>query len=290
MKRHELIRQQYRLRRYMEHLSIQELEQRAKDIFLNQLVLSEEKNIGLHPLEQEGEYWITIWTHLLEEFNLRYGPYPSGFTNGFIKDVRIPSPSLDMARKACEVVKRLKLQPDKYLFKFSKYDWLEQIYKKGLIRISPASSYADSSLNSAIQDDELKRVISNTKGIKIVQESVSDYFVYCMSSAFTPRLFLDFDADSCLIIKKPHEFISRVLQALEKDCQGWNGVAKIVKYFDPHNVSFDQVDIYSFKHFRYSYQKEFRLIWLPTDSVQNIDHQFIEIGSLENCCELICIG
>ena len=287
MKRHEMMRQQYRANRYMEHLSAEELEQRARDIMLNQLVLQEDNKIGLHSLKGEGVYWITIFTQLAEEFKLRYGPYPAGFTNGFIKEMRFFDPGLDQIRKACELVKKLKIEPDKYLFKFSEFKWLEQMLKKGQMRISPASKYTDPSLNSAIQDDELKRIINHTKHNKIIQESTTDYYVYCLSCAFTPRLFSDFETDTCLIIKNPQIFIKKVLDAFREICREWDGIAKVVKYFDPLHGTYEQVDIYSFKHFRYSYQKELRFIWLPEEPVQNLDYKYIELGSLEDCCELI---
>lgn len=279
MKRQEMIQLQYRARRYMQHLTDQELEQRAKDIFLNQLVLTEENKIGLHPIKQEGEYWGTVCIHLLEEFNIRYVPYPAGFKRGFIKDVRVPDPRLDIASNACNVVKRQKLEPNKYLFKYGKLQWLEETHKKGIIRISPATSYSDPSLNPAIQDDELRFIIqlnssefnlevfdSKTGGSKgrmspkqmqIIQKSVSNYYVYCLSSILVPRLFLDFDADSCLIIRNPQEFISKLLTAFKMKNPSWVGVAKDVKYLDPLNSTPNQVNVFSCKHFRYSYQKEF---------------------------------
>lgn len=114
MKRHEMIRLQYRARRYMEHLSDQELENRAKDILLNQFILTEENKIGPHPINEEGEYWMTVFTHLLEEYVIRFGPYPAGFPRGLINQVRIPDPRLAAASKACEVVKMLKTKPGKY--------------------------------------------------------------------------------------------------------------------------------------------------------------------------------
>ena len=156
MKRHEMIRLQYRERRYMEHLSDQELENRAKDIFLNQLVLTEEKKIGLHPINQEGEYWMTVFTHLLEEYVIRFGLYPAGFPRGLINQVRIPDPGLDTATRACEVVRKLRIEPGKYLIKYGQLSFLEQMHREGKFRISPAGSYVDPSLNPSIQDDELR--------------------------------------------------------------------------------------------------------------------------------------
>ncbi len=85
MKRHEMWRMQYQARRYMEHQSVDDIGQRVRDVILNQMILTEESKIGLHPINEEGVYWMVMWTHLLEEFSIRYGPYPAGFDKGFIK-------------------------------------------------------------------------------------------------------------------------------------------------------------------------------------------------------------
>ena len=255
---------------------------------------------------------MSLFIHLLEEYTIRFGPYPAGFKRGLINEIRIPDPRLDIACKACDVVKRLRIEPNKYLFKYSQFRWLQETQKEGKIRISPAASYRGPSLlNPAIQDDELSFSFQpnpsefnlevfngktgkskgriDPKNFRIKHESVSNYYVYCLSSIFVPRLFLDFDADECLIIKKPKEFICKVLTAFERLNPGWIGIAKDVKYLDPLNLSRDEVDVFSCKHFRYSYQKEVRLIWLPSTPEKELDHKFIYLGSLEDCTELVSI-
>lgn len=311
MKRHEMIRLQYRARRYMEHLSDQELENRAKDVLLNQLVLTEENKIGLHPINEEGEYWMTVFTHLLEEYVIRFGPYPAGFPRGLINQIRIPDPRLDAATKACEAVRKLKAEPGKYLFKYGRLPFLEQLHREGRLRVSPAGSYTDPSLNSAIQDDELSFCFmpnpahfklevfdgktGKSKGrltpenLKIKYEASSNYYVYCLSTVLVPRLFLDFEADACLVIKEPKLFVEKLIVAFEKLNPGWVGAFEAVKYFDPLNPPNKDIDLFSCKHFRYSYQKEVRLIWLPPVPVHTLDHQFLELGSLEDCSELVSI-
>lgn len=74
MKRHEMWRGQYRSRRYVEHLADDEVRQRAKDVFLNMLVITEEAKIGLPPINPESTCWMILWTHVLEEFVIRFGP------------------------------------------------------------------------------------------------------------------------------------------------------------------------------------------------------------------------
>jgi len=275
---------------------------------LNQMVLTEENKIGLPPIRGEGEYWMIMWTHLLEEFLIRYGPYPAGFDSGFIKDLKIPDPSSPLASKACAEVKRLQIVPRKYVFKYGKFRWLEQTYNEGMIRISPAAFYNDPSLNPAIHDEELELFIQphpsefklevidsktgKSKGFispidnKITKKSDTNYYVYCMSSVWTPRLFLDFDADACLVIKEPNIFFEKVITAFEKQNPRWAGMPMKVTYLDPLNSTLAQIDIFSCKHFRFSYQKEIRLIWLPPETVKELDHQYLELGNLRDWCDL----
>lgn len=311
IKRHELWRKQYRFDRYMKHLSDQELKQRARDIFVNQLVLTNDNKIGLHPIDGEGEYWVIIFTHLLEEFVLRFGPYPAGFTDGFIQKAKIPDPRHESAEKACAAARKVISDDGKYLFRLSKKKYLSDTYHKGLIRISPAASYDDPSLNHAIQDDELIFVSQpnmshytlnvndgesgefkgtvKPQNFQIRHTATTNYYVLCMSSALTPRLFLDFDADACLIIKKPNVFIHSILESFAERRPDWYGGPEIVEYVDPLKPSLEKVDVFKTKHFRYSYQKEVRLVWLPPNPQKELEHQEIEIGSIESYTEFITL-
>lgn len=296
----------------MEHLSAEDIEQRVRDVILNQMVLTEENKIGLHPISEEGEYWMIMWTHLLEEFLIRYGLYPAGFDKGFIKDLKTPNPESPLAEKSCKTVKRLKIKAGKFLFKYSDTEWLEQTHKNGIVRISPAASYNDPSLNPAVHDEELELFIQphpseiklevidqhtgkskgfiNPIGSKITKKTITDYYVYCLSSIFTPRLFLDFEAEACLIITKPKHFTDKVINAFERQNPGWVGAFKTVSYLDPLNSSLNHIDIYSYKHFRFSYQKEVRFIGLPPKKVKALKHQCLEIGNLEDCSEIVVVN
>lgn len=314
MKRHEMWRQQYHNRRYMEYLNIEELQQRAKDIYLNILILTPEAKLGLVPLSDRGAYWGTLFTHILEEFKLRFGLYPAGFSNGFMKDVKIPDPTSPIALKAAEVVNCHNLQSGTYLTKFGKRCHIQDALKRGAIRISPASIYDDSSFNPAIKDKELelsiqmhpstvdltitdKKTMKPTSinpigNIKITQKSLTNYYVYCMTSTLVPRLFLDFEKDeydTCLIITKPKFFLNSLLGAFAKILPDWKGVGISVSYVDPLNTKESDLNVFYGKHFRYAYQKEYRIIWLPPNSAKKIDHIDIELGSLQQYCELISL-
>jgi hypothetical protein len=315
MERHERWRTAYRASRYMEHLTESEVQQRAKDIFLNLMVLTEENKIGLPPIDAEGCHWMVLWTHILEEFMIRYGPYPAGFENGFITDLRTPRPDSPLATKAAQVVKAAdlkELQPGSFLVKYGKYQYLEAMCEAGSIRIAPAASYDDPSLNPAIRDQELELYIQpppfamrlevidhktgkpkatfNPIGNKITKSANTNYFVYCLSTVLVPRLFLDFDADACVIITKPKDFIEQLVYAFEKRMPGWTAVGTPVNYIDPLHVRLNALDIFCQKHFRYTYQKEFRAIWLPSEPITKLDPVFVDMGKLADSCRLIGLG
>jgi hypothetical protein len=314
IKRSEMWRQQYRNHRYMEHLNIEELQQRAKGIYLNILVLTPEAKLGPVSLDDGGGYWMILFTHVLEEFKLRFGPYPAGFLDGFMKDVKIPDPTSPIALKAAEIVNRHNLQPGTYLAKFGKRCHIQAALERGAIRIFPASFYDNSSFNPAIRDKELqlsiqvhpstigltitdKKTMKPTKikpigNIEITQKSLTDYYIYCMTSVLVPRLFLDFEKDgydTCLIITKPRFFLNSLLNAFAKILPAWECAGIPVLYIDPLNAKEQDLNVFYSKHFRYTYQKEYRTIWLPPNHVKKLHYIDVKLDDLHKYCESISI-
>ena len=90
--RHIAHRRQYDSRRYARLLSQSELNQRIRDVFLNLLRVTPEAKIGIGPVTAESSIWMEKWTHVLEEMQLRHGPYPAGFTRKILH--REPFPDL----------------------------------------------------------------------------------------------------------------------------------------------------------------------------------------------------
>ena len=297
----------------MDHLSREELEQRTKDIMINQLVLTEEAKIGPVKFEQGGDRWWELFTHTLEEWQLRCGPYPAGFDSGFMRDLKgIPNPRNPFADKAAKAVKDSNFKIGNGLIKFGKYQHIKKSFKNGIFRISPAKSYSDPSLNPAIKDDELKLSINphpseykmevfdgdtnKLKGIirpigsKITTKSLTNYYVFCLSFVLTPRLFLDFEADSCLVIHKPVVFINRLLAAVKRKLPTWVDASGKVLYVDPLKPPSFSLTLSFSKHFRYSYQEEFRLVWYPPKNINDLPDIEVEIGDLKDCCNLLYIN
>jgi hypothetical protein len=193
----------------MQHLKEDDLQQRAKDVFNNLISLNRDSKISLPGFLGETEKWMILWTHVLEEFVIRFGPYPAGFTTGFMKDIRIQDPRSPLAPKAANAVKTTGLPQGDCLFKYGKFQYLHQALNEKQIRISPASSYNDPSLNPAIRDEELQLAINPVpsrlkmkaydgktgqckgdiypKDYVYTTRSITNYYVYCdFSSYVTP--------------------------------------------------------------------------------------------------------
>jgi hypothetical protein len=90
MPRHIVQRRQYDSHRYARHLSEAELNRRIRDIFLNLLRVNREAKIDLGPITPATEIWMEKWVHVLEEMQLRHGPYPAGFTRDILHSEPFP--------------------------------------------------------------------------------------------------------------------------------------------------------------------------------------------------------
>jgi hypothetical protein len=143
-----------------------------------------------------------------------------------------------------------------YLVKLGKREHMLDFYKRGRLRIAPASSYADPSLNCAVRDDELSlsayglqsevlievfdqktgklKAATNPIGnLTYTSRSHTDYYVYCMGVSLDHRLFGDFGYNACVIVRDRGTFMDRLSKAVEKRLPGWIGAASAVQYIDP---------------------------------------------------------
>lgn len=309
MPRHVLWRRQYDQDRYMEYVGHQELLQRLKDIMANYLELTAEAKIGF-PSTDEGKHWLVLLTHVLEEFQLRFGPYPAGFPDGFMADAQIPRPDSPLARPAISAAMRRGTIPPGSLVKYGRVSYIRPAFQEGLIRISPASFYSDPSLNPAIRDDELElsihgrgdrarvdvldkktlrpvRTIPLTGNLTVTARAPTNYYVYCLSAVLAPRLFSDFAADACLLITRPWVFFERLIGKFAEQLSDWDGFGSAVRYIDPLGAKVQDLNPFLAKHFRFTYQREYRMFWLPRQPATDLPHICVTLGSLADCCELI---
>jgi hypothetical protein len=303
---HEHWRREYRQGRYIEHLSDEELRQRALDVFNDFAELSPDGKLSLQGFHDGGKPWFVLWTHVVEEFELRFGPFPNGFSNGFFHTAGFPDPRSPLAAPAAALVRSVTDIVPPVLVKYGKAEHLERMLELGEIRVSPASLYSDPSLNPAIHDDELALFIQpgpkrfrmdvldgQTRkykgriypaGNKVYRRSKSNYYVYCLSQRLAPRLFVDFEANACVVIRDPLRFENTVCRAMKIEYPDWTDGAEAVMYLDPLNSTLDDLDVFTRKHFRFAYQREYRLAWLPPAPVHVLQPVTLKIGSLSSYC------
>lgn len=259
-------------------------------------------------------YWRARLIHLLEEFSLRPGSYPNGIDDELASDIKFPDPRSTRINRASLAVDRQALARGSYLVKYGQKEHLAEMLHKGLVRIAPASSYAAFEENDAIMDTELKFTFSlYNPSLKLIGEHITlpadatvnkrflgtahldqtlreDYYLFCLSASYDPRLFDDFQANACMIIGSPHEFRARLMQrvAAKVDSAGW-GFAPVT-YVDPFSIPNSKLRAALRKHHRFAYQDEVRAAWLMRKgSGKDLDAKFVEIGSLSDIAQVICI-
>jgi hypothetical protein len=115
----------------------------------------------------------------------------------------------------------------------------------------------------------------------------TDYWLYCLTSSIEPRLFIDFDADACVIIRNRTRFeqmMRRASNQLAAEMQ-----SRQVMYFDPMLPETGNIFVPFVKHFGYTYQKEFRFCWVPRIPVETLGCLDVTLGSLVEFAEFIGI-
>ena len=273
----------------------------------NLSILTPEGKIGLLPVDTEGIHWMTLFTHIHEEYVYR-NMYPP-----VLSDMPFPKSTAPNVPKAVSSLVDLEVpDPGHALIKFGKRARMQELYESGRIRIAPAGSYSDPSLNYAIADDELKfdqfmlqpevklTFLDKTTGelknskptsdVTVTTNVSTDFYVYCMTHTMNLRLFDDFEADSCVIIRKPAEFTARLNASMQRVLPDWIDWGREVNYIDPYSPPKDSVNLFFSKHFRYWYQQEYRFTWIPhpekggCDSLKPI---FVELGPLKEISDLV---
>ncbi len=294
-------RETYGQNRYLANLSSTNLEIRLEEILSNLLDFSTKGEPFFdQTLKMNG--LVERYVHVEEELNYR-GIDKSLINNPTKYLIKYPN-----IRNAIKAWGNKKLPTGQYLVKFGKKEHLFQMKDFGSIRINAASFYNDSSLNLAVQDDELSQTvmlprgtiikkrnndgeyeeIKGVKSLSVTNKYKTDFYVYCMGTTYQHRLFDDFEANACLLIYDVPIFLNKFLRPIKKAYPDWQLKSGNIKYYDPFFPK-APFDIPVNKHFRYWYQSEYRIAFKPKDSVFNLKHIDIEIGSLKDCAELILL-
>ena len=279
--RQEFWRRQYRAERYMRGLTAAELDHRFADVMSNSWTLNDDGK-----LSQGGEQtdWLEKFAHLMEEFDIRGYGLPLADT--IRQQLAIPD------RSGLELALSVKAQlpnrfPDKFtLFKYGKRKNLWPLLQQGELRLSPGSFYLDPSLNFSVRDKELEfEKIVGHKRQRI--SSTTDFFVFCTSWIPNNRLVADFEADSVLVISDPHEFFRRLCTALNRP--DFKIFFDRVTYVDPLLLDNHVPEsLFLWKHLRFAYQFEHRLVMVPPTPVAKLEHQQLVLGGLSDIAKLCC--
>lgn len=301
MERYKHWEQEYQKHRYLQYLNDIQLSSRGIDIVNNLMETSQNEKIGIiDPRIKKNEFWSILWTHFLKECRMRKQDYHSVLGK---YDVKLPKSLND---QVYDEAKRLDILGRSYLVKYGEKKFLKEMYDNGEIRIKSAKAYDDPSMNSAIQDNELRLDLDIHpdwfKGLPEAPLSMSRYFgnikhsinsdtnfyIYCLASILRYRLFSDFEYDSCLIIYKPGRFLRLLKDVIEKSLPGWTVFGYRITYVDPIRPPSLEMDIVFTKHFRYWYQHEYRIACIPpSPEINALPPLDIRIGSLADFCRYI---
>jgi hypothetical protein len=179
----------------------------VSQILLNNSIYLNEKG-QIAPFTIDTEYWLELWTHLLEEYKRR-GGIPAGLGRDANGRPIIPMPTHPKPPRGFRLLQGRPLDPSaEYLFKFGRAKYLRETLERGRIRIASAASYNEASFNLAIRDEELlmnqyllptevqvSKIVKDTgnkiEGLGITgrfrhtMKSKIDFYIYCMSSDIT---------------------------------------------------------------------------------------------------------
>lgn len=263
----------YHLKPYMRTFSREEYAQRWGDIQTNITRINKRGLISLADPKKEP-IWIQRFSDLLAEQQYR-GGLPKDLPRS--EAVR----SFLANRKNKIVVDDETYMLERAIFKFGAQSHIRASFENEVLRFMPASYYASPELNSAQKDSEtsfsfilmpevlneldglsglLPFEVNDASGRLTVQfDTLQEYYMWCASDRFDPRTPYAFNYDTMLAIYDKKKFLKDIRKSL-MNLGGTNTKARSVDYFDPYTELSTNVDVAFAKHFRFSYQKEFRIV------------------------------
>ena len=123
---------------------------------------------------------------------------------------------------------------------------------------------------------------------------LTDYWMFCMADVLDQRLFADFEADSCVIIRKK-PFVERLLSRTRLLLPNVYRIFGYVNYIDPlgalsTNVPLNRaLPVHMTKVFRYAYQREIRFVCMPKRHREHLEARPLVIGPISDISELIVL-
>jgi len=299
----------YQQRRYLQHADNGELTQRLDDIFVNIIRFTDTGvAVAMAPLELNP--YSELLVHVMEEMRLRGWP-DERFA---VKRLHFDNAKYPSVINASNLWRRSKIPQGTHLFKYGKVRYLKPLLEVGVLRILPASDYKKPSLNYAVRDSELEFTYESCSAkvhhppnkdyavprsqwvempvigsVKFTENLEHDYYISCFTSHYENRLFDDFEANACLVIKDIPRFKESLRSRMQEVLPSWTFSYRTVEYRDSYRMGTSRVNIVFTKHFRYAYQAEFRFAWVPQGKTEALKPIHLELGPLRDYCELLVL-
>ena len=324
--RHNGWMREYIANRYCRYETRKELHQRFQDIWANTFVLKPSGRMGL----TTDEDWYRLQQHVLTELLLRGEPATPSNRHPRVQEAR-PFFDGDLCRRAAAIVSAQGTSHD-VLVKYGKREHMEALLREGAVYLNSATSYGQAAHNQAVRDDELaidfqggyvreadpapfydrdhpppESIAESGDGFHPIHKlpelaadqyatmtirMATDYWMFCMADVLDQRLFADFEADSCLIIRR-RPFVQRLLRAATIQLPNVDRYLGAVQYVDPLGARLAGVNvtqslpIHMTKVFRYAYQREIRFAFLPRTFKQRLEPRFLRIGPISDIAEFL---
>lgn len=293
LRRYEAWYLNYYLQPYMQALTRDEYLRRWADIQDNMTIITNKHQISVADIKKDDS-WMIRFSELLAESQFR-GGIP---TNKVAHDTILKNIKLNDYTHPNEEICKLS-----YIFKFGDLVHLQHMKREGIIRLANSKSYLANSMNHGQKDDEntftftvfpeLLRNLDGQTGLadidpvipketfRVSHEYPQDYLMWCAAHHYDARIPHAFNAEAVAIITQPKQFKKDVVKELRS--KNLFPTIRNVNYFDPYLDLELKLDVRFSKHFRFSYQNEFRVVAqgkiLP-------DYLFLTVPNLPKYCEI----
>jgi hypothetical protein len=285
---------QYETYRYLERVSDSSLAERYQDILCNmKALISRDRDVIPIQSFLSSWYWFRKEHQTRLEFYIRnIAPLVTVPIGISFNNLASGAPTRPKHPNAGDV-----------LFRYDKYTYLDELVSHGMMRIGPASSFVKIENDIARQDEECSKKsflpgahtrITTLDGIDIpiigdVERKTTspNYYAFCMSCDWDQELFKYFKADACVVIKDVEGFVSRIEAAAKQQLPNWYFHHCPVHYFDPYErIPNEYIDAGMSKDFKFSYQREYRFIWMPLNGEQADGYKLLALGNINNQVEI----
>lgn len=273
MTRGDLTYLAYHRKPYMRTFSRQEYAQRWGDIQTNMMRINKRGLISMADPRKEP-IWMQRWSDLLAEQQ-----YRGGIPSDLPSSEAVESFLANLKNKIFVDDETYMLE--RAIFKFGQRSHIQASFDDEVLRFMPASYYSSPELNNAQKDSEtsfsftlMPEVLGALDGLSgmlpfelgeaddrltVQFDALEDYYMWCAADRFDPRTPYAFNYDTMLAIYNKKKFLKEIKRSL-MEIEGKHSQARSVDYFDPYTELSATVDVAFAKHFRFSYQREFRIV------------------------------